>query len=163
MLTNPIWVVKTRVFATGRSDPSYRGLWSESPSHSDMCYRVPSLYRVPTRPSADDQVRSRRYILEKEYEDYTKDLYLPSWEYPMDPYNSQRMKRSKDSGRISRRKCTSPKGGNGRLKMRSWSVPTGPLPLNQIHILRHSFALEVLMSRPTPSTFSLQDPQNSSP
>ena len=40
----------------------------------------------------------------------------------------------------TRRKCTSPKGGNGRLKMRSWSVPTGPLPLNQIHILRHSFA-----------------------
>ena len=29
MVTNPIWVVKTRVFATGRSDPAYRGLWSE--------------------------------------------------------------------------------------------------------------------------------------
>jgi solute carrier family 25 folate transporter 32 len=28
MLTNPIWVVKTRVFATGRSDPAYRGLWT---------------------------------------------------------------------------------------------------------------------------------------
>ncbi|KAK4690070.1 hypothetical protein P7C73_g39, partial [Tremellales sp. Uapishka_1] len=28
MLTNPIWVVKTRVFATPRTDPSaYRGLW----------------------------------------------------------------------------------------------------------------------------------------
>lgn len=30
MVTNPIWVVKTRVFATGRSDPAYGGLWSES-------------------------------------------------------------------------------------------------------------------------------------
>jgi hypothetical protein len=31
MLTNPIWVVKTRVFATPRNDPSaYRGLWGES-------------------------------------------------------------------------------------------------------------------------------------
>ncbi len=28
MLTNPIWVVKTRVFASSRHDPqSYRGLW----------------------------------------------------------------------------------------------------------------------------------------
>lgn len=30
MLTNPIWVVKTRVFATPRNDPTaYRGLWGE--------------------------------------------------------------------------------------------------------------------------------------
>ena len=29
MLTNPIWVVKVRVFATGRTDPAYRGLVSE--------------------------------------------------------------------------------------------------------------------------------------
>jgi solute carrier family 25 folate transporter 32 len=28
MLTNPIWVVKTRVFATGKNDPAaFRGLW----------------------------------------------------------------------------------------------------------------------------------------
>jgi solute carrier family 25 folate transporter 32 len=31
MLTNPIWVVKTRVFATPAKDPAaYSGLWSES-------------------------------------------------------------------------------------------------------------------------------------
>jgi solute carrier family 25 folate transporter 32 len=31
MLTNPIWVVKTRVFATGKNDPAaFRGLWGKS-------------------------------------------------------------------------------------------------------------------------------------
>ena len=30
MATNPIWVVKTRVFATGRRDPAYSGLWRET-------------------------------------------------------------------------------------------------------------------------------------
>lgn len=30
MLTNPIWVVKTRVFATAKNDPkAFRGLWGE--------------------------------------------------------------------------------------------------------------------------------------
>lgn len=30
MLTNPIWVVKTRVFATGKNDPkAFKGLWGE--------------------------------------------------------------------------------------------------------------------------------------
>jgi solute carrier family 25 folate transporter 32 len=30
MLTNPIWVVKTRVFGTAKSDAAaYRGLWGE--------------------------------------------------------------------------------------------------------------------------------------
>lgn len=28
MLTNPIWVVKTRVFATAKNDPNaFKGLW----------------------------------------------------------------------------------------------------------------------------------------
>ena len=32
MLTNPIWVVKTRIFATAKHDPTaYRGLWGERP------------------------------------------------------------------------------------------------------------------------------------
>lgn len=30
LMTNPIWVVKTRIFATPKNDPqAYSGLWSE--------------------------------------------------------------------------------------------------------------------------------------
>lgn len=44
MLTNPIWVVKTRIFATPRNDPNaYNGLFSEVkivPADSDTMSRI---------------------------------------------------------------------------------------------------------------------------
>jgi hypothetical protein len=60
MLTNPIWVVKTRVFGTAKSDAAaYRGLWGMSLTHHGVsCLFVMSgkhtaaEHGIMTRPHA---------------------------------------------------------------------------------------------------------------
>jgi hypothetical protein len=63
MLTNPIWVVKTRVFATGKNDPAaFRGLWGMSSI-------------TLTGVWLTIQTVCGRYIEQKGLEDYTRDPY----------------------------------------------------------------------------------------
>lgn len=50
LMTNPIWVVKTRIFATPKNDPhAYSGLWSES---SSLVRRHAELSRWAAGPQA---------------------------------------------------------------------------------------------------------------
>lgn len=150
MLTNPIWVVKTRMFASSRHDLSaYRGLWGQSSS------LLPSGDRL-TYVTLLSQTVSSKSIDQRVPRDSTRALCLLSLASPTAPSSSPPTRRSNDGEPTSSAPESSRVAGCGVLSTRCWCGAC--LDVAARRIVLTAF----VPSSPTPNTFWPQERQKGS-